>query len=548
MNIPNRKLEKAIIAVISIGFVAWSAAFIYRSSLLAVDGKRYFCLFDDAMISMRYAWNFSHGIGLVWNPGEHIQGYTNLLMTLLMSFATLIFDKSSAVLLMQLIGICFMLANAFLTMRIANHVVQNESNQIQMLVRVLSFLCVLSYYPLVYWTLMGMETGMETLFLLLGVLFAFNYVKNRNTNLLIWMSGFLGLAYLTRNESSIFAVLVWAYIVLEVPSLRANRRDLYRLFGALSFYFLFVTGQLAFQYLYYGDLLPNTYTLKLTGMSLLARISDGVGFIVPFLKETALILVLLCVDLIFDFRKRKLVLFSIVLAAVAYQIFIGGDFSIYWRIISPAMPFAIILFINAIGTIVFVISNTQAFKLYFYHNPVFPQKYVAGFLVTSFTLVGLFSVNVRFLPEISLWTKPFTTEDNKVNVNAAVVLNQVTTEDATVGVYWAGSVPYFTGREAIDFLGKSDKYIAQLPPDRSGILYWGGMVSPPGHSKYDLNYSIKKFEPTFVQFFKYGSQNLMQWAATKYVLVERDGVYLFLLKGSPSVIWNKVNVVPFPVE
>ena len=64
---PNR--QTVVIAVIAIGFVAWSASFIYRSSFVAIDGRRYFCLFDDAMISMRYAWNFSHGLGLVWNPG-----------------------------------------------------------------------------------------------------------------------------------------------------------------------------------------------------------------------------------------------------------------------------------------------------------------------------------------------------------------------------------------------------------------------------------------------------------------------------------------------
>jgi hypothetical protein len=26
------------------------------------------------MISMRYAWNVSHGSGLVWNPGERVEG------------------------------------------------------------------------------------------------------------------------------------------------------------------------------------------------------------------------------------------------------------------------------------------------------------------------------------------------------------------------------------------------------------------------------------------------------------------------------------------
>ena len=74
-----------LICILGIGLIIWAAAFIYRSSFIAIDGKRYYCLFDDAMISMRYAWNFSHGLGLVWNPGEYVQGYTNLLMVLLMS-------------------------------------------------------------------------------------------------------------------------------------------------------------------------------------------------------------------------------------------------------------------------------------------------------------------------------------------------------------------------------------------------------------------------------------------------------------------------------
>jgi hypothetical protein len=40
---------------------AWAHPFIMESSVVAFDGRRYFNLFDDAMISMRYAWNFSHG-------------------------------------------------------------------------------------------------------------------------------------------------------------------------------------------------------------------------------------------------------------------------------------------------------------------------------------------------------------------------------------------------------------------------------------------------------------------------------------------------------
>jgi hypothetical protein len=83
-------------------FVIWASLFIYQSSFVGIDGRRYFCLFDDAMVSMRYAWNLSHGLGLVWNPGEYVEGYTNPLMTLLMSLPTLVFDKVNAVLAVQI--------------------------------------------------------------------------------------------------------------------------------------------------------------------------------------------------------------------------------------------------------------------------------------------------------------------------------------------------------------------------------------------------------------------------------------------------------------
>ncbi|HET7011845.1 MAG TPA: hypothetical protein VFI11_13795, partial [Anaerolineales bacterium] len=62
------------VTFLSVAFSVWAAAFIFRSSFIASDGLRYFSLSDDAMISMRYAWNLSHGSGLVWNPGERVEG------------------------------------------------------------------------------------------------------------------------------------------------------------------------------------------------------------------------------------------------------------------------------------------------------------------------------------------------------------------------------------------------------------------------------------------------------------------------------------------
>src|SRR6185436_5794749 len=59
--------------------------FIWKNSFL-VNGVRFFSLFDDAMISMRYAKNLADGFGLRWNPGAApVEGYTNFLWTLYMA-------------------------------------------------------------------------------------------------------------------------------------------------------------------------------------------------------------------------------------------------------------------------------------------------------------------------------------------------------------------------------------------------------------------------------------------------------------------------------
>ena len=107
-----------VIIFLSFLFSAWALTFIYHSSYIASDGRLYFNLFDDAMISMRYAWNFAHGNGLVWNSAEYVEGYTNLLMTLLMAIASFFLEKRYAVLFIQLTGILFVLVTACCSVKI----------------------------------------------------------------------------------------------------------------------------------------------------------------------------------------------------------------------------------------------------------------------------------------------------------------------------------------------------------------------------------------------------------------------------------------------
>jgi hypothetical protein len=108
-----------------------------------------------------------------------------------------------------------------------------------------------------------------------------------------------------------------------------------------------------------------------------------------------------------------------------------------------------------------------------------------------------------------------------------------------VGAFAAGTVPYYSGRPAIDFLGKSDPRIARLAPDLSDYWSPGVVLQPsrttpkivrPGHNKYDLEYSIKELKPTHAGGFTWHNQSVLDWAKNEYVRVNYKGVHLNLLR------------------
>src|SRR4051794_28705299 len=68
---------------------AYYVVFVARTGF-TFQGRASFALFDDSAISMQYARNFAHGHGLVWNAGEHVEGYSNLLWTFWMSLVHLV--------------------------------------------------------------------------------------------------------------------------------------------------------------------------------------------------------------------------------------------------------------------------------------------------------------------------------------------------------------------------------------------------------------------------------------------------------------------------
>jgi arabinofuranosyltransferase len=510
-------LDTTKLFIAGIGFMVWCLVFLFRDSILAIDGNRYFILFDDAMISMRYAWNLAHGQGLVWNPGERVEGYTNLLMVLLMTLASLLFNITEALRIMQFLGIGLMLTVAYLSLKITDQVL-GEKRKIS---SPLIFVLALSYYPLSYWTLTGMETGLLTVLLYLGLTFSFSYKENHKLKYSGFAALCFGLAYLTRPDSILASFIILAYAIGSGVKSTPIYRTFISAITTGSIFLTFVLGQSIFRWFYYGKTVPNTYLLKVAGIEFVDRLENGLGFITLYGIYTFFILLVITVSIIKKPNSKEILIFVLLITQILYQIWMGGDAWPYWRLMAPFMPLIFILFAQSIITLL---------------EPFKPHK----LSLTLIVLLGILSANGHTVPEAVFAVKPYRYDYKETRINTALALNELILSEATVGVFAAGAIPYFTQRQSIDFLGKCDPYIAQLSPDQTGAAAGFGMKSVSGHNKYDLEYSIKTLLPTYVQDLKWGRQDLSDWAETKYILVKYKGQDLYLLKDSPLVRWEKI--------
>ena len=63
--------------------ITWGIAAVAVFALLRAVRLAWLC--DDSFISIRYAQNFADGLGLVYNAGEYVEGYTNFLWTVMLA-------------------------------------------------------------------------------------------------------------------------------------------------------------------------------------------------------------------------------------------------------------------------------------------------------------------------------------------------------------------------------------------------------------------------------------------------------------------------------
>lgn len=203
-------------------------------------GYRWLC--DDAYISFRYAKNLVEGHGLVFNPGERVEGYTNFLWTLLTAGAIgLGLDPGQFALVMSMLsfGVALLISD-----RLCRRLAPSGTTPFFPVAAVMLGL----NYTFASFATSGLETMFAATLMIAAI--------ERATVKRPLVAGFLGIAaVLSHPDHAILYATLGALIFFD----RAYRP------GFIRYVVPFVVIYLpyfAWRYSYYGDFFPNTFYAK----------------------------------------------------------------------------------------------------------------------------------------------------------------------------------------------------------------------------------------------------------------------------------------------
>ncbi len=324
-----RRRPKAIHVVVALSFVPWLVLLGWLASVA-------WFITDDAFISFRYARNLLEGHGLVFNPGEYVEGYTNFLWVLELAaiWGLLGIRPEDAA---QWLSVIYTAGTIVVMLW---WVARMPALRHRWLVAWMALGLVCSSATFAVWTSGGgLETRQFTFFALAAVVCLTVFGQSRWGLLAASLS--LAAAALTRPEGLLLAACGVGWFVGH-RLLTTHRLDWRGTLTLAGPFVVLIGAHFLARHSYYGEWLPNTYYAKHVG----PWFESGFRYLWAAALETGLYLLvpLAYAALRSRWREYRDGTYALALVCVgthmAYQLQIGGDhfehrpLDFYWPLLA----------------------------------------------------------------------------------------------------------------------------------------------------------------------------------------------------------------------
>ena len=397
---------------------------------------------DDAHISFRYVENFVAGHGLSFNPGQIVEGFSNpLVVFLLIPVNAIGFSLEAAMLLIGIASFFFCAAAALrLTQRLGG------ADWVQMLAAI----AVLGHFPLLYYSVTGLETGFYAA-LTLGALWRYE-ARGRRVD---WLGAILwGAVVLCRPEGVLYPAALGVFELVRAIRNRDKGRwnSVAWMAGVGGVFVLFEL----WRRWYFGSWLPNTFLAKSPGTADLAPgvswFTSSRDYLVGFLYQLGVLLPLCALATWFDerLRARLAPVWIVVALGIAFAIYTGGDWMPAGRYLLPvAVP---LIVLGSLGV-----------------ESLWSRLRARGFGDAGHWLAGLAGVLILAGPSVVLQrfysqqeNYPYHTMSSRTARDAAIALGEIHGPDHKIVAHRIGALGRFSGMEVIDLFGLVDRDIARI--------------------------------------------------------------------------------------
>lgn len=409
------------------------------------------CTQDDAFISLRYAQNLVDGHGLVYNPGERVEGYTNLAWTLLLAVPLALgLDPvpSSAAL-----GVVALLA-AVGAAAVVGRLVAGRSGW-----AMLPPMLVVADPFASLEAVEGLETTlyMATLATALALFLREVSPPDARRTAHLGSAVVFSVACLIRPEAPLLPALLHLGLVLAaVPAGgRAVGAQLVRSTVAGLPLVAVLAGLTAWRLAYYGDPLPNTFYAK-TGT---AGFAEGAAYLRHHAALHPGLWLAGASGLVLAVRDR--VGLALTVGCVGFLVYVasvGGDFKPTGRFVLPV-------------TIWMAALAARGW------SRVPPRAQAIGAVVLG---VATFARLPAAQADASEWA-----DVRHANLAARELVGRFLARelppDTWIAIHSAGAIPFYAGLPTIDMWGLTDRHIARAPVPEHTIGLVGHMRGDPAY-------------------------------------------------------------------